>query len=146
MSTVAICDTRMGHRLIPVEIRAVVEEFIHQVSKIPSLLCVVLYGSAVRGELHENSDIDVFLLFETDHRPELGEEQREVARICVDAAIHTDSFFDFSFVVANTHQLADTDPSYLHNVFHEGVILWARPDFTLSLIPSPDRSARLIAE
>lgn len=60
--------------------RATIGEFIAEMGQIPSLLCVILYGSTVRDELREESDIDVFLLFDTEHRPELGEEAKIVAR------------------------------------------------------------------
>ncbi len=129
MSTTAVQHPRLGDKVIPPQIRYLVEEFTSEIGRVPSLLCVVLYGSAVRNELHEESDVDLFLLFDTDHRPELGEERCMVARICVEAAMRTDSDYDFSFVMANLRDLETLDPAYLDNVFGEGIVIWARPDF-----------------
>ncbi len=133
MSSIAIADTRLGTKLIPEVVRPVIGEFIAQIGQIPSLLCVILYGSTVRNELHDESDIDVFLLFDTEHRPELGEERSMVARIAVQAAMRTDSYYDFSCVLSNLAQLETMDPGYLEHIVKEGIVIWARPELIAPL-------------
>jgi len=124
---------RLSHKLIPEELRATIGEFIAEIGQIPSLLCAILYGSTVRGELHDESDIDVFLLFDTDHRPELGEERSIVARICVEVAMRTNSYYDFSFVLSNLTQLETMDQGYLQHIVDEGIVIWGRPQLVVPL-------------
>jgi predicted nucleotidyltransferase len=148
MPSAAIPDTRLGHKrrpepvegLIPQELRPTIGEFIAEIGQILSLLCVILYGSAVRDELHDESDIDVFLLFDTDHKPELGEESATVARICVEVATRTDSYYDFSFVMSNLAQLETMDQDYLQHVVDEGIVIWSRPQLVLPFSAFPNQS------
>lgn len=133
MSSITVRDPRLGLKVIPEQVRPVIGEFIALISCIPSLLCVVLYGSTVRDELHAKSDIDVFLLFDTDHNPELGEELSMVSRICVEAAMRTDSYYDFSCVMSNLAELKTMDPGYLEHIVNEGIVIWARPQLIASL-------------
>jgi predicted nucleotidyltransferase len=133
MPSTVISDTRLGHKLIPEEVRATIGEFIAEIGQIPSLLCAILYGSTVRDELHDESDIDVFLLFDTAHNPEFGEEVSIVARICVEAAMRTDSYYEFSFVVSNLAELETMDQDYLRHVVKEGIVIWSRPELVIPL-------------
>jgi len=136
----------LGAKVIPEAVRPVIGEFIAQIGQIPSLLCVILYGSTVRNELHDESDIDVFLLFDTDHRPEFGEESKWVAHIAVQAAMRTDSYYDFSCVLSNLAQLETMDPGYLEHIVKEGIVIWARPELIAPLsrfaVEGQEESAR----
>lgn len=139
MSSITVRDPRLGFKVIPEQVRPVIGEFIALISRIPSLLCVVLYGSTVRDELHAKSDIDVFLLFDTDHNPELGQELSMVSRICVEAAMRTDSYYDFSCVLSNVAELETMDPGYLEHIVNEGIVIWARPQLIAPLSRFADK-------
>lgn len=133
MPPIAIPDTRLGHKLIPEEVRTTIGEFVAEIGQIPSLLCAILYGSTVRDELHDESDIDIFLLFNTNHRPEFGEERPTVVRIGIQAAMRTNSDYDFSFVLSNLAELETMDQDYLRHIVEEGIVIWARPQLIVPL-------------
>lgn len=133
MPSTVVSDTRLGHKLIPKEVRAIISEFIAEIGQIPSLLCAILYGSTVRDELHDESDIDVFLLFDTDHNPEFGEELSIAAQIGVAAAMRANSYYDFSFVMSNVAELETMDQGYLQHLLDEGIVIWSRPQLIAPL-------------
>ena len=52
-----------------------------KLGEIKTLDEAVLFGSAARGEMHKKSDIDILLLFNAKHDPELREEANLVHKI-----------------------------------------------------------------
>lgn len=131
MSAIARADTAVGSVVIPEEVRGAVAEFLARASEIPNLHSAVLYGSAVRGEMHHKSDIDVLLLFDTDHNPELGVEAEIAVSVAGDAVMTSGCPYEFSFVISNIRDLAETDTDYLWNVAREGIVIWGRPEYVL---------------
>ena len=137
MSKNSRADSSMGARVIPAIIRQVLGEFVAHASEIPGLVSAVLYGSAARGELHAKSDIDVLLLFDTDHNPELGEEAMIAQRVGQTAAIQTHCPYTFSFVINNLRDLKQLDSDYVWNSAKEGIVIWSRPERILPISALP---------
>jgi predicted nucleotidyltransferase len=109
------------------------------------LVSAVLYGSAARGELHAKSDVDVLLLFDSDHDPELGEEAMIAQRIGQDAALRTRCPYTFSFVINDIKDLKQLDSDYVWNAAKEGIVIWSRPERVLPLPVLPVEPYLLIA-
>lgn len=130
-------NSPVGVGVIPEIIRPLLGEFVAHASEIPGLVGAILYGSAVRGELHAKSDIDVLLLFDTDHDPELGEEATIAQRIGQAAALRTCCPYTFSFVINDVKNLPQLDSDYLWNIAKEGIVIWSRPQHLLGLRQLP---------
>ncbi|MCX7838472.1 MAG: nucleotidyltransferase domain-containing protein [Anaerolineae bacterium] len=130
-------NSAVGSRVIPEIIRPLLGEFIAHADEIPGLVSAILYGSAVRGELHTKSDVDVLLLFDTDHDPELGEEATIAQRIGQTAALRTRCPYTFSFVINDVKNLRQLDSDYLWNITKEGIVIWSRPQYLLGLHELP---------
>lgn len=90
-------------------------------------MAVVLYGSVVRGETSPKSDIDLLLVFNTDHDPEFGPEHDMARKITSDISIKHDLIHPFSFLFVNQQTIEDTEPDFLWNVSREGILLWGKP-------------------
>ena len=75
-------------------------DFVSRADEIPNLVGVVLYGSAVTGDISKKSDIDLLLLFDCDHDPELGREASIAHGISSDVSLKHDLAFPLSFVFA----------------------------------------------
>lgn len=124
-------NSAVGSRVIPEIIRPLLGEFIAHADEIPGLVSAILYGSAVRGELHAKSDVDVLLLFDTDHDPELGAEATIAQQIGQTAAWRTHCPYTFSFVINDVKNLRQLDSDYLWNITKEGIVIWSRPQYLL---------------
>ncbi|MCC7550826.1 MAG: nucleotidyltransferase domain-containing protein [Methanobacterium sp.] len=64
-----------------IDIEVIVFELACKLSKMPSLESVVLFGSAARREMHKKSDVDILLIFNADHDPEISDEGSFVHKI-----------------------------------------------------------------
>ena len=126
-------DSPVGNGVIPEVIRPLLGEFVANASNIPGLVSAILYGSAARGELHAKSDVDVLLLFDGDHDPELGEEAQIAQRIGREAALRTRCPYTFSFVINDVKGLKQLDADYVWNAAREGIVIWSRPERVLPL-------------
>lgn len=62
-------------------IEATAFELAQRLGEIDTLEMAVLFGSAAREETHKKSDIDILLLFDADHDPELGFEGNQVHKL-----------------------------------------------------------------
>ncbi len=131
MSKDSRTNSPVGNGIIPEIIRPLLGEFIANVGAIPGLVGAVLYGSAARGELHAKSDVDVLLLFDTDHDPELGEEAMIAQRVGREAALRAHCPYTFSFVISDVKELKQLDSDYVWNVAKEGIVIWSRPERVL---------------
>ena len=59
-----------------VNVERAIIEFCKRSKKIPNLVGVVLFGSALEGKLTKKSDIDLGLVFNCKHNPEVGKEMK----------------------------------------------------------------------
>ncbi len=128
MSALSAVQIQPAARIIPPAIRAAVTEFVAHAGRIPGLACAILYGSAVRDELHPGSDLDLFLLF--DGSPEETEEGRRLAYDLADDAVEaTGCPHYFACLMTHLDAVPTYSPHFLLNIIQEGVVIWARPDF-----------------
>ncbi len=117
-------------------VQALLDDVVAALSPLPDCVAIVLFGSAARGELHARSDLDLLVLLDVDHRPELGPESAEVSRQLVGAESRHNVPWPVSCVLARA-DLAGLDPDFVAWIAAEGVVLWTRPDFIMRL-PHPD--------
>lgn len=136
-------DREVGHALIPEELQPALACFIDQARNIPNLKLAVLFGSAVTGEFRKKSDIDILLLFDTDHNPELGEEMTVVSQVSSYVAQKYDLAPSFSFVMENLND-GQVDPHFLWTVAKEGIIIWGDPSLLLMPEPHPKLEPELL--
>lgn len=102
-------------------------DFRDEAHKIPNLVSIVVFGSLVRDELSPKSDIDLLLVFDTDHNPELGEEAKIAHEVAMKISIKYDLIHPFSLIFINQQTIEDTEPDFLWNVAREGILLWGKP-------------------
>jgi predicted nucleotidyltransferase len=108
------------------DIELIVFELSRKLRKIPTLESVVLFGSAARGEMHKKSDVDILLIFNADHDPEIGDEGSLVHKIAgeVEKKYHMDNPFSFVFM---NNKMDELDSEFLWEVAKDGVVLYALP-------------------
>lgn len=123
--------------MIPDKLRMPIIDFICRAREIPNLSVVILFGSVVKGELHKKSDIDLLLLFDTDHNPEVGEEAEVAHAVSSEILSKHDIPHSFSFVMENLND-PRLDPQFLRNVVNEGIIIWAFPELKILQEPHPN--------
>lgn len=117
--------------MIPDELMLPIMEFIRGANKIPNLKAAVLFGSTVDGTMSKKSDIDVLLLFDTDHNPELGDEMKAALNLSGYIAKKFNLPYSFSFVVKNLNDPKDVEPDFLWNVAEKGILIWGKPDISI---------------
>lgn len=100
-----------------------------KLGEIATLDLAVLFGSATRGEMHKKSDIDILLLFNADHDPELGVEGDKVHEIAGEIEKTHELDNPFSFVFMNKDETLDSD--FLWEVAKDGIVLFSRPELFL---------------
>lgn len=111
---------------VPGPIYAAVLAFVQAVRSLPTLEAVILFGSAATGEVHKKSDIDLLLLFNADHNPELGDEAKLVHASAGEIERAYELENPFSFVFANRGEDVDTD--FLWEVARDGLLLYGKPE------------------
>lgn len=104
-------------------------ELAQKLGEINTLDEAVLFGSAARGEMHKKSDIDILLLFNAKHDPELGEEGNLVHKIAGEIEKNLNMENPFTFVFMNKNE--DLDSDFLWEVSKDGIVLYARPELIL---------------
>lgn len=127
----------VGTGMIEERFKLPIIDFVSRADEIPNLVGVVLYGSAVTGDVSKKSDIDLLLLFDSDHDPEIGEETSIAHRISSDVSLKHDLAFPFSFVFVNLKELKEIEPDFLWNVVREGIVVWGKPEDIISKEPHP---------
>ena len=120
----------MGDKIIPDKIRLPIIDFIDKANEIPNLRVAVLFGSAVKGEFHKKSDIDILLLFDSKHNPEIGKESKAAHKIASDILSNYDLAHSFSFVMGNIND-PHLDPQFLRTIVNEGIVIWALPEVNI---------------
>jgi len=132
--------------MIPDELMLPIMEFIRRANGIPNLKGAVLFGSAVEGTMTKKSDIDVLLLFNTDHNPELGDEMKAVLNLSGDIAKKFDLPYSFSFVAKNLNDPNDVEPDFLWTVAEKGILIWGKPDLSLMKEVHPSLEAMALVK
>jgi len=123
--------------MIVEEFKLPLMDFVERADEIPNLLSVVLFGSVVKGDVSKKSDIDILLLFDADHNPELGKEAEIARKIASEISVKYDLKHPFSFTFVNQRSIEDMDPDFLWNVVREGVLIWNRLEDELMKEPHP---------
>jgi predicted nucleotidyltransferase len=103
-------------------------DFIDRAKEIPHLVGIVLFGSAVTGDISKKSDIDLLLIFDSDHNPEMGMESEIAHRIASDISLKRDLTHPFSFVFVNQRNMKEIEPDFLWNVVRDGILIWGRAE------------------
>ena len=134
----------MDKRMIQEEVMLPIMEFVRRAREIPDLKGVVLFGSAVKGEMSKKSDIDMLLLFDTGHNPEVGEEMKIALGIMGEIEKKYDLPYSFSFVTKNINDPEDVDPDFLWEVSKEGIIIWGDPDLKILKGKHPSLKAMML--
>lgn len=111
--------------MIQRELLPIVQEFASRAHEIQNLVMAIVYGSVARGEADRRSDIDVFLVFSTEHDPERGEEFRIAHEIASEVERKYGGTNRFQFVFSNLGLKVDED--FLENLCKEGIIIWGKP-------------------
>jgi predicted nucleotidyltransferase len=117
--------------MIPDELMLPIMEFIRRADEVPNLKAAVLFGSTVDGTMTKKSDIDVLLLFDTEHNPELGDEMKAALDLSGDIAKKFDLPYSFSFVAKNLNDPKDVEPDFLWRVAEKGILIWGKPDINI---------------
>lgn len=123
--------------MIPDEIIPPLMDFVSHADKIPNLSGMILFGSAVTGRMSKKSDIDIALVFETDHDPETGKEAEIAHQIASAISVKHDLMYPFSFVFINKKSLEEVDADFVWTVAKEGMIIWGKPQELLMETPHP---------
>ena len=103
-------------------------DFIDRAKEIPNLVGIVLFGSAITGDISKKSDIDLLLIFDSDHNPEIGVESEMAHRIASDISLKHDLAHPFSFVFVNQRNMKEIERDFLWNVARDGTLIWGRAE------------------
>jgi predicted nucleotidyltransferase len=106
------------------EFQDAVFEFAKQVSKIPKIYGIFLFGSVARGEADKKSDIDFLIVLDTQQDPDMMDERNEVSQIALDLEKRFDKNIQLVFSNSRFDKL---DRQFIEDVFREGIILFGRP-------------------
>jgi len=127
----------MGINMIPEKLKLPLIDFADNASKIPNLVGIILFGSAVTGDMSKKSDIDLLLVFDTNHNPEIGEEAKRAHEIASNISVKYDLSYPFSFVFVNKRNMGEVESDFLWNVIKEGIVVWGKPQDILMKTPHP---------
>jgi predicted nucleotidyltransferase len=106
-------------------------DFVERARSIPNLIGVILFGSAVTGDVSKKSDIDLLLITQSDHNPELGEESIAAHRITSEISKKYNLEHSFSITFYNLNNENDIEPDFIWEVCKDGIMLWGDPNFVL---------------
>lgn len=93
--------------------RSLLEDFVARLRSFPEITAVVLFGSFARKDIDRRSDIDLLVVVD---REDPGSLRPELARIISDMKPHR----EIAPILTN---LQDLEPSFLRNVFEDGIVL-----------------------
>ena len=120
----------MGKMSIYKDFKIPLMDFVERADEIPNLIGLILFGSAVTGDVSKKSDIDLLLITKSDHNPELGEESNIAHSIASNISKKYDMSHPFSLTFYNIEE-KDIEPDFLWEVSKEGIVIWARTDSVL---------------
>ena len=111
------------------EFKAPLIDFIEEAEDIPNLIGVILFGSALTGDISKKSDIDLLLITKSEHNPEIGEEARIARNITSNISKKYDLKYPFSLTFYNIDAKKEIEPDFLWEVCKDGIMLWGDPKF-----------------
>lgn len=123
--------------MIPEELKLPLIDFADRISKIPKITGIVLFGSVLTGNMSKKSDIDLLLIFDTNHDLETGKEAKLVQQAASEISSKYDLAYPFSFVFINKKNIGEIESDFLWNVTKEGVVIWGKPQDILMKAPHP---------
>lgn len=129
--------------MIPERLHLPLMGFVSKAEDIPNLKAVVLFGSAVKGDFDKKSDIDLLLLFDTDHNPEAGAEAEVAHKVASEVLSKYDLPHSFAFVMENVND-PRLDLQFLRSVISDGIMIWAHPELKMLKEPRPNMEPRSI--
>jgi predicted nucleotidyltransferase len=114
----------MSGTLMQEEFRDAVFEFVKQVSNIPKIYGIFLFGSVAKEEADKRSDIDFLIVLDTLQDPDMLDERNRVSKIALDLEKRFDRNIQLVFSNARFDKL---DTQFIETVLSEGIILFGRP-------------------
>jgi len=101
----------MGKMSIYEDFKIPLMGFVERADEIPNLIGLILFGSAVTGDVSKKSDIDLLLITKSDHNPELGEESNIAHSIASNISKKYDMSHPFSLTFYNIEE-KDIEPDF----------------------------------
>lgn len=105
------------------EFREIVFEFVKRVSEFENIHSIILFGSVARGEVDSRSDIDFFIIFDTNKNIAELKERGEVSKVALNLEKEYDRNIQLVFSNKNFDKL---DRQFIEEVFKEGIILFGK--------------------
>jgi predicted nucleotidyltransferase len=105
------------------QFKDIVFEFVKEVSSIPKVHSIFMFGSVAKGEADAKSDIDFLIILDTQQDPIRLKERDEVSRIALDLEKKFNK--DIQLVFSNT-KFDGLDGHFVEEVLREGIILFGR--------------------
>ena len=101
----------------------IVFEFVKQVSSIPKIHAIFMFGSVAKGEADVRSDVDFLIILDTQQDPNRLNERNEVSKIALDLEKKFNK--DIQLVFSNIN-FDGLDGQFVEEVLKEGIILFGR--------------------
>ncbi len=118
-------------------------DFIERANEIPNLVGVILFGSAIKGDVSKKSDIDLLLVTKSISNPEIGKESEIAHSITSEISKKFSLEHPFSITFYNLNQ-KDVEPDFLWEVEKEGIVIWAKPELILNINLEENLKPKLI--
>ncbi|MCK4422411.1 nucleotidyltransferase domain-containing protein [candidate division WOR-3 bacterium] len=109
------------------EFKSPLMDFIERAEEIPNLIGVILFGSALTGDVSKKSDIDLLLVTKSDHNPEIGDEARVARGITAAISEKYNLKHPFSLTFYNIGDKGEMEPDFLWEVRKSGIMIWGDP-------------------
>ena len=110
---------------LPEKVRKEVEEFVDRLTADleDEILEVIIFGSSVRGELHEESDIDILCVV-TDRNLKLF---TQITGMAYEVFLHHGRLLSVKvFSKRDFDRLVGLNTAFVRNVLSEGEVLWRK--------------------
>jgi len=117
--------------------------FVERAKEIPNLIGVILFGSAITGDVSKKSDIDLLLVTKSPTNPEIGKESEIAHSIASEISKKFNLEQSFSITFYNLNQ-KDIEPDFLWEVEKEGIVIWAKPASLLNIDLKENLTPKLI--
>jgi predicted nucleotidyltransferase len=118
-------------------------DFVERANEIPNLMGVILFGSAITGDVSKKSDIDLLLVTKSESNPEIGKESKIAHSITSAISKKFNLEQPFSITFYNLNQ-KDVEPDFLWEVEKEGIVIWAKPASILNINLKENLKPKLI--